>query len=58
MAHVQQLKFIKSVTNRFANNFTEKKVLDICSFDVNGTIRNFFRNSIYFGVDLIDGHRA
>lgn len=57
MAHPQQLQFIKSVTSLITNNrnFKSKKVLEIGSYDVNGSVRRFFPYADYIGVDLIKG---
>jgi SAM-dependent methyltransferase len=57
MAHPQQLQFVKSVTSLIVNNrnFKSKKVLEIGSYDVNGSVRQFFPNADYIGVDLIEG---
>lgn len=57
MAHPQQLQFVKSITSLIAENrnFKSKKVLEIGSYDVNGSVRQFFPHSDYIGVDLIEG---
>jgi SAM-dependent methyltransferase len=57
MAHPQQLQFVKSVTSIISenHNFKSKKVLEIGSYDVNGSVRQFFPYSDYIGVDLIKG---
>lgn len=57
MAHPQQLQFVKSVTSLIVKNrdFKSKKVLEIGSYDVNGSVRQFFPYVDYIGVDLIEG---
>jgi SAM-dependent methyltransferase len=55
MAHQHQLQFIKTVSEYLSDNYTDKKILEIGSYDVNGTIRPYFENSSYIGVDLTEG---
>jgi len=55
MSHSQQRQFIKSVSESLSNNFEKTKILEIGSYSVNGSIREFFKNSSYSGVDLTEG---
>ena len=56
MSHIQQLKFIALVSEFFVKTtITELKILEIGSYDVNGSIRQFFLGSTYVGVDLCNG---
>ncbi len=55
MAHVQQLQFVKSVSKHITNDYSNKKILEIGSYDVNGEVRKYFEKSTYLGVDLIEG---
>jgi SAM-dependent methyltransferase len=55
MAHQEQLTFIQTTCESLADDFKDRKVLEIGSFDVNGSIRPFFKNSSYIGVDLSEG---
>lgn len=55
MAHPQQLQFIKSFSESLSEDFSERKILEIGSFDVNGSIQQFFDKSTYVGVDLTEG---
>ncbi len=56
MAHAQQLKFVELTSNFFnLNNSPSLKVLEIGSYIVNGTVRSYFTNSQYIGIDLIPG---
>jgi SAM-dependent methyltransferase len=55
MAHVQQLQFVKSVTRSLTDDYSQKNIIEIGSYDVNGSVRQFFKNSSYIGVDLIAG---
>lgn len=52
MSHPAQMVFVGSVRDRFPELFKNRKVLEIGSLNINGTIRVFFENCIYTGVDL------
>ena len=54
MAHLQQLTFVKTISEHLTKDYRNVKILEIGSYDVNGSIRKFFLNSEYIGVDLID----
>lgn len=54
MAHFQQLEFVKT----FSDFFIRKKkinILELGSFNYNGSVRQFFLNTHYTGVDVIEG---
>jgi SAM-dependent methyltransferase len=56
MAHDQQQTFFQSVKNRFPHLFTDVRVLDIGSLDINGNTRHFFQQPYYYiGLDLAEG---
>lgn len=55
MAHYQQLKFIETVRDFYPRFFDQKKILEIGSWDVSGSIRQFFKNCEYVGVDVSEG---
>jgi glycosyltransferase involved in cell wall biosynthesis len=55
MAHQEQMNFIASVKEKFPDRFVNKKVLEIGSLNINGSIRPFFDNCEYLGVDLEEG---
>lgn len=55
MAHPQQHQFVSLVSKRLSNDYSGKHILEIGSYDVNGSIRQFFYNSNYLGVDLTAG---
>jgi hypothetical protein len=55
MAHKQQHDFIRSVRERFQKNFTDAKVLELGSLDINGSVRNFFVGCNYIGIDVGEG---
>jgi SAM-dependent methyltransferase len=56
MAHFQQRKFVEEVRAHFPTFFTGTKVLEVGSWNVNGTVRDFFQGCDYLGVDVADGH--
>lgn len=55
MAHQQQFDFVASVLGNYPNNFQNCKVLEIGSLDINGSVRKFFTNCDYIGIDLGEG---
>jgi hypothetical protein len=55
MAHKHQLEFVQLLSKNLSNNWSGKKVLEIGSYDVCGTVRSYFKNSTYLGVDLTSG---
>lgn len=55
MAHAQHLQFVQMATQHLADDFTQKRILEIGSYNVNGSIRPFFKGSTYVGVDIIPG---
>jgi SAM-dependent methyltransferase len=55
MAHSTQQDFISYVKNKFPNFFESVKVLEIGSLDINGTMRSFFSNCDYLGIDVGKG---
>jgi SAM-dependent methyltransferase len=55
MSHLQPICFIKTLSQHLTNDYKGIKILEIGSFDVNGSIRKFFKGSYYLGVDLAAG---
>lgn len=55
MSHPQQINYIKSLKEKFKSNFINSKVLEIGSLDINGSIRPFFENCQYIGIDVGEG---
>jgi SAM-dependent methyltransferase len=55
MAHYQQLKFVGELSAGLPNYFVGKKVLEIGSWDVNGSIRSMFKDCDYLGADVAEG---
>jgi len=52
MAHFEQQIFINAMRIVFTDYFVNKKVLEIGSLNINGSVRGFFSNCGYVGVDL------
>lgn len=55
MAHTAQWDFIQMVKNRFPQNFADCRVLEVGSLDINGSVRHFFTNCFYIGLDVGPG---
>ena len=56
MVHYQQLKWIELTSSFFQfQDRHDLSVLEIGSYNVNGTVREFFPDTNYIGVDLIEG---
>lgn len=55
MAHIQQLRYVGSLAKRYPDFFSNKSVLEIGSLDINGTIRTFFTDCNYIGLDVGQG---
>ncbi len=52
MAHQQQFDFVNAVASFYPNNFVNCKVLEVGSLDINGSVRQFFKDCNYIGIDL------
>jgi SAM-dependent methyltransferase len=55
MAHQQQFNYIEKLKLKFPTNFFNKKVLEVGSLNINGSIRMFFTNCEYLGIDVGPG---
>src|SRR3984893_12361168 len=58
MAHHEQMKFISLVADFFSAKNPNQRVLEIGSYDLNGSVRQFFptnQGGKYVGVDLCEG---
>ncbi|MEL6420326.1 MAG: class I SAM-dependent methyltransferase, partial [Pseudomonadota bacterium] len=55
MSHAEQVKLIEEISNSLTDYFSNTKVLEIGSMDINGSVRRFFRDCDYVGVDLEEG---
>ena len=59
MAHPSQQVFFQSVKNKYPSFFSDVKVLDIGSLDINGSIKHLFNAPYYYtGVDLFEGNNV
>ena len=52
MSHQSQINFVAGLKQLFPQYFSNKKVLEVGSLDINGSIRGFFEHCDYLGVDL------
>jgi SAM-dependent methyltransferase len=55
MAHTEQMNFITSVRDMFSWAFHDRRVLEVGSWNVNGTVRPLFERCSYLGIDLAPG---
>jgi len=55
MAHEYQKQFIKKVKDTNPLFFSNKKVLEVGSLDINGSMREFFEECEYIGLDIGSG---
>lgn len=55
MAHDAQKRFVTSIRAAFFSYFQDKRVLEIGSLDINGSVRSMFDNCEYIGLDVAAG---
>jgi SAM-dependent methyltransferase len=55
MAHTEQKEFVRNLKNKYPTFFNKKKVLDIGSLDLNGSVKDHFVNCDYTGIDIGPG---
>jgi SAM-dependent methyltransferase len=55
MSHQSQLDFVSNVRDSFPKQFVNSKVLEVGSLNINGTVRIFFQDCDYVGVDIGPG---
>ncbi|MDP2878134.1 MAG: methyltransferase domain-containing protein [Sulfuricella sp.] len=55
MAHNDQLEFISDIKTLYPEFFVRKKILEVGSLDIQGSIRQFFENCNYTGIDVSPG---
>lgn len=56
MAHRQQRDFFKKVKGKYRSYFSNSSVLEIGSLNINGTVRDFFKDTTsYIGIDIGPG---
>ena len=55
MSHKEQQEYFESVKERFPDRFVRKTVLDIGSYDLNGTNEYLFSECEFTGLDIEEG---
>jgi SAM-dependent methyltransferase len=58
MSHLAQQEFFRKVKKEYPEHFHKVRVLDCGSLDVNGTIKDYFTESEYTGVDIAQGRNV
>jgi glycosyltransferase involved in cell wall biosynthesis len=53
--HREASQFVISVKHQYPEFFSGKKVLEVGSLDINGSVRKFFTDCMYHGIDLGEG---
>lgn len=56
MAHGAQRVFFEETRKQFPEFFSGQRVLEVGSLNINGTVRDFFSNCLYTGVDVAPGN--
>ncbi len=55
MSHQEQTDFVAAVKDKYPEFFRNKRVLEVGSLNINGTVRDFFTDCEYVGCDLGEG---
>lgn len=55
MAHKEQIEFVELVKEEFKEHFTNCRVTEVGSLDINGSVRCLFVNCDYIGIDIAPG---
>jgi SAM-dependent methyltransferase len=55
MSHTAQMVFVEKVRAKFPECFVRKTVLEVGSLNLNGSIRTFFQQCSYLGIDIGKG---
>lgn len=55
MAHWEQRDFVEKIRKGLPQYFSQSKVLEVGSLNINGTIRDFFIDCKYIGIDVSPG---
>ena len=55
MSHTAQLNFVERLSKEFPEHFNKAKVIEIGSLDINGSVRGYFADCEYIGVDVGEG---
>lgn len=58
MAHTAQQTFFQEVKDQFPLHFKNINVVDFGSKDYNGSLKEFFKDSYYIGVDISPGNNV
>lgn len=58
MAHPAQQIFFQEVKNQLPKYFNKVNVIDFGSKDYNGSLKEFFTDSTYIGVDISEGNNV
>lgn len=53
--HPESAAYVEGVRARFPERFRGQRVLEVGSLDINGSVRQFFEECDYFGIDLGPG---
>lgn len=56
--HQQQMEYCMQIRDRFPAYFINKKVLDVGSYDINGSNKVLFQNCEYIGIDIEAGRNV
>ena len=56
MAHDYQLEFVEYVKDNNEDFFSNKRVLEVGSLNINGTVRDLFNDCNYIGIDVGEGN--
>lgn len=55
MSHAEQLTWVTNLKTQFPDFFVNKRVLEVGSLNINGSIRQFFTDCDYTGIDIGPG---
>ncbi|MBX3444538.1 MAG: hypothetical protein KF774_19210 [Planctomyces sp.] len=55
MAHAEQRRFIESVRRLRPGDFAQRRVLELGSRSINGSVRGLFQGCEYIGLDAVSG---
>lgn len=55
MAHIQQFFYVNGVKQFLPEQFEGRRVLEIGSLNINGSVRQFFQGCDYLGIDVGEG---
>ncbi|MEW5965698.1 MAG: class I SAM-dependent methyltransferase [Pseudomonadota bacterium] len=55
MSHASQRHFVKIIATQLPHYFSGMRVLEVGSLDINGSVRDFFKDCEYTGLDVAPG---